>query len=514
MDMNAPAAARRSAVGRFPASLALAAWGGDLAVLLSGALAPLAFAPFDVAFVAPLSLATLFLLWLDAGPGRAAWRGWLYGLGLFGFGVSWIHESFQFSQVALPLAILLTALFVLYLAAFPALLGYLLARLSSGSGWVRVVVLFPAAWVLTEWLRGWFLTGFPWLQLGYSQLDWPLAGLAPCLGVYGVSWGVALSAGLVVKTLGGPGRMRWPYVLVLAAVWAGAWALGRVTWTESSGPVTRVALVQGNVPQDIKWRPAQRQPTLNRYLSMTRRHWGADLVVWPETAVPAFYQQAADLLAELAREGRRHGAELLTGIPVKDHDTGRYYNSVVVVGAQPGFYHKRHLVPFGEYLPLKDLLGPVVDFMHIPMSDFSAGAPDPPVLQVAGHRVGVSICYEDAFGEEVIDALPQATLLVNVSNDAWFGDSIAPAQHLQMARMRALETGRYMLRATNTGISAIIGPGGELRKIAPQFKKYTLTGEVTPMQGATPYVRLGNLPVVLTLLVLAGLGGFLSRRPG
>jgi apolipoprotein N-acyltransferase len=512
--MNGPAAARPDAVGRLVSSITLGTWAGDMTALVSGALVPLAFAPFHLAFVAPLSLATLFLLWLDARPGRAAWRGWLYGLALFGFGVSWVHESFQFSQVALPLAILLTALFVVYLAAFPALLGYLLARFSSGSRWVRVVILFPAAWVLTEWLRGWFLTGFTWLQLGYSQLDWPLAGLAPWLGVQGVGWGVALSAGLVVKTLLGAGRPRWPYVLVLAALWSGAWVLGQVSWTQSSGPVTRVALVQGNVTQDMKWRPDQRQPTLNRYLSMTRRHWEADLVVWPETAVPAFRHQATDFLAELAREAQGHGAELLVGIPVKDQDAGRYYNSVVVVGAQPGLYQKRHLVPFGEYLPLKDLLGPVVDFMHIPMSDFSAGAPEQPVLQVAGHRVGVSICYEDAFGEEVIDALPQATLLVNVSNDAWFGDSIAPAQHLQMARMRALETGRYMLRATNTGISAIIGPTGGLLGVAPQFEAYTLTGEARAMQGATPYVRFGNLPVVLTLLVLAGLGGFLSRRPG
>ena len=490
----------------------VSAWRGDLLAVGAGALAPLAFSPFDAFFLAPVSLAVLFVLWLAVTPARAAWRGWLFGLGLFGFGVSWVHESFQFSQVALPLAIVLTALLVAYLAAFPAALGYVLVRFSRGSSWLRLVGLFPAAWVLSEWVRGWFLTGFTWVQLGYSQLGWPLAGLAPILGVYGVSWAVAISAGLLVMAIRAGAGRRILYIGILAALWGLSWAMGLITWTQAAGPATKVALIQGNVPQHLKWLPSQRQPTLERYVAMTRRHWDAALVIWPETAVPAYYHQAAEFLAELGQEAYRHDSELLVGIPVKETGGSRYFNSVVAVGEQEGAYHKRHLVPFGEYIPLKGLLGPVLDLMRVPMSDFSAGSNDQSLLQAAGHRIGVSICYEDAFGEEVIEALPEATLLVNVSNDAWFGESIAPHQHLQIARMRALETGRYLLRATNTGISAIIGPAGELLAKAPQFKAHVLSGQVIPMQGSTPYGRFGNLPVVLLLLAVAGLAAALTRR--
>ena len=279
------------------------------------------------------------------------------------------------------------------------------------------------------------------------------------------------------------------------------------------GPVQDVVLVQGNVSQDVKWLAEQRGPTLMRYLTLTRRHWGVDLVVWPETAVPAFYHVAQSFLDELGAEADRHGTALLTGIAVQDPEDGRYYNSVITVGGNDGIYRKRHLVPFGEFLPLVDLLGPIVDFMKIPMSDFSAGPPEQPLLNVAGQRVGVSICYEDTFGEEVIEALPDATLLVNVSNDAWFGDSIAPAQHLQMARMRALETGRYLLRATNTGISAIIGPQGEIIGRSPQFEAHDLKGSVQGMTGMTPYARWGNWMVIMGVLVLLlGLAWLLHRR--
>ena len=502
---------RSPAVSRL---VVVGAWQGDLMALVAGALATLAFSPFDAVFLAPLSLAVLFLLWLDVTPPRAAWRGWIFGLGLFGFGVSWVHESFQFSQVALPLAIVLTALLVVYLAVFPAVLGYLLVRFSTGSSWLRVVALFPAAWVISEWVRGWFLTGFTWVQLGYSQLGWPLAGLAPTLGVYGVSWAVAISAGLLVMAIRSGRRPRMRYLGTLAALWGLAWATSLITWSEVSGPSTPVALIQGNVPQHLKWLPEQRELTLSRYVSMTRRHWDAALVVWPETAVPAYYHQAADFLAELRREALAHGAELLVGLPVKEAEGSRYFNSVIALGERQDAYHKRHLVPFGEYIPLKGLLGPLLDLMRVPMSDFSAGSEKQPLLQAAGHKIGVSICYEDTFGEELIDGLPEATLLVNVSNDAWFGESIAPHQHLQMARMRALETGRYLLRATNTGISAIIGPAGALLVSAPQFEAHVLSGEVFPMRGSTPYVRFGNLPTVLLLLVVTGLGAAFTRPRG
>ncbi len=484
---------------------------GDLLALVGGALIPLAFAPFELFPVAPVALALLFVLWLHATPRRAAWRGWLFGLGMFGLGASWVHESFEFSEVAMPVAVILTALFVFSLTLFPAITGYLLARFSPGHSRARLLGFFPAAWVLAEWVRGWFLTGFPWLNLGYSQVSWPLAGFSAWLGVYGVSWAVTVTAGLAAAVL--VERKRWGYGLALVLLWGGGWLAGRVAWTEPAGPVQEVVLVQGNVAQDLKWLPEQRGPTLALYLSLTRQHWGVDLVLWPETAVPAYFHVAEPLLDELREEAHGHGTELLVGVPVKDLQSGRYYNSVVALGEHSGVYRKRHLVPFGEYLPLVDILGPIVDLMKIPMSDFSAGPPEQPLLQVAGQRVGVSVCYEDAFGEEIIKALPDATLLVNVSNDAWFGDSIAPAQHLQMARMRAMETGRYLLRATNNGISAIIGPTGDVLARSPQFETHALRGTVQGMTGMTPYAGLGNWAVVTALIgLLCGLAWALSRR--
>jgi apolipoprotein N-acyltransferase len=245
---------------------------------------------------------------------------------------------------------------------------------------------------------------------------------------------------------------------------------------------------------------------------MTRANWTSDLIVWPETALPAFYHQAKNFLEDLGLEARANGTDLLIGLPVMDLETRRYFNSMVSVGSREAFYYKQHLVPFGEFIPFRSVLGGVLDFLKIPLSDFSTSDGHHQVLTVAGQQVGISICYEDAFGEEIIQTLPQATLLVNVSNDAWFGESVAPHQHLQMARMRALETGRPLLRATNTGVTAIIGSDGNIQSRARQFVAADLTDQVQPMHGSTPYVRTGNIPIVLILVIGLISGMMLGNR--
>jgi len=356
------------------------------------------------------------------------------------------------------------------------------------------------------------LTGFPWLALGYSQIGWPLDGLAPVLGVYGVSWGVALSAGALVLTAELSGRRRFYPLLGAAVLWLAAWAVGTLTWTQPAGEPLRVSLVQGNVPQELKWQPKQLLRTLELYLTLTDAHWDSDLIVWPETAVPTLaHRVEASFLAPLAERAREHDSEILLGIPVLDPQTDLYYNAMLTLGGERASYYKRHLVPFGEFLPLKGLLGPVLDWLKIPMSDFSSGdGGNKPLVPLLGYQVGVSICYEDAFGEEVVEALPEAAFLVNASNDAWFGDSLAPHQHLQMARMRSRETGRYLLRSTNTGISALIGPRGELLGRSPAFAEDVLSGEILPLQGMTPYARLGNAGIVLLVLGMLGAGLWLG----
>ncbi len=486
--------------------------GGDMLSLGAGAALPLAFAPHDFFFVALLSLSTLFFCWLGVSSKRAMWRGWLFGLGMFGVGVTWVHISIhEFGGVPLLLSFFLTGLFVAFLSLFPAALGYLLIRffpgLSLRSLALKLLWLMPAGWTLTEWVRGWFLTGFPWLNLGYSQIVSPLGGYAPVLGVYGVSWLVALTAGtmllLVVST---KDRWRGYYAAGAASVWIAGYLLSQVSWTHSQGESVKVSLIQGNIPQELKWLRELRQPTIDLYTERSRNHWESDLIIWPETALPNFYHREVEFLDALGVEARANGTDLLVGVLYTDPETQQYYNSMVSVGEREAFYHKQHLVPFTEYLPLKPLFGGIVDFMNVPMSDFSAGAADQQLIRVADHKVGISICFEDAFGEEIIRVIPEASFLVNVSNDAWFAGSSAPYQHLQMAQMRALETGRPLVRATNTGVSAVIQHDGRLQSVAPQYEVDVLTDTIQPMGGVTPYARLGNWPVVSGALFILLIG--------
>jgi apolipoprotein N-acyltransferase len=372
-------------------------WLEYLAALGAGALAPLAFAPFHLFVLSILSLSLLFVLWLRAEPRRALWLGWLFGLGMFAIGASWVYISIeQFGGVGLPLAVVITAVFVAAMALYPAFVGYLGVRFLCRSASLALLAGFPALWVLGEWVRGWFLSGFPWLNLGYSQVDAPLGGLAPVLGVYGVSWAAASTSGLLALTLVGSPRARVMAVLGILGLWLAGAALDSRAWTEPAGAPVRVALLQGNVEQRIKWAPEERRRTVEIYTRLTRSHWHTDLIVWPETAVPMFLHQAQeDFLGDLVGEAQEHHTDLLVGIPILDAQGGHYYNGMVSLGATPGAYRKRHLVPFGEYLPLQSLLGRVLDFLEIPMSDFSAGSREKKglLLVAAGLPIGPSMTH-------------------------------------------------------------------------------------------------------------------------
>lgn len=488
----------------------------DLLALSAGLAFPFAFAPYEQSWLAVAALAVLFAVWHGASPKRAAWRGYLFGLGQFGFGVSWVYVSMHEFGGASPFAAgLLTALFVAFFALYPALAGYLSRRWSTARPALNLLALSPLLWVLVEWFRGWFLTGFPWLQIAYSQVSSPLGKLAPLAGVYGVGCLAAMvAAGLAAFVcLPGTGRRLWPIAAGLLCLAAAKLPAGQ--WTEPAGPALPVALVQGNIAQQLKFVPGQQWRILERYVELTEDHWDAKVIVWPETAVPAFYHQLADtFFARLTEAAKLHESSLLVGVPVGDADGGpQYYNGLVSIGGdRPAAYRKRHLVPFGEFLPLKPVLGFILDILQIPLSDFSAGDARQPLLQAGGWPLMATVCYEDAFGNEGRVGLPEAAYLVNVSNDAWFGDSIAPHQHLQMARMRALETGRYMLRATNTGVTAVIGPDGKVVKQLPQFESAVLTADIEPRSGATPYVRYGDGPVVWVLLIALGILLAVRRR--
>jgi apolipoprotein N-acyltransferase len=472
-----------------------------LAALL-GTLTPLGFAPIGWFPLPILSLAGLFLLSRDATPGKAFALGWAFGLGLFLAGVSWIYVSIStYGGMPAPIAALATLLFSAFIALLPGLALLLAARLAA-PGVTRVALAMPAAWALMEWTRGWIFTGFPWLALGYSQAPAsPLAGYAPVLGVYGVSLLVALSAAALVLAKQAP-KVAAGF---LAALWLGGGGLHQVNWTKPTGAPVSVALLQGNIAQEMKFRPEKLDDTLRHYARSVLAS-EARLIVLPETALPLFRSDIPrDYLDLLGDHARGRNGDVLLGIPEDDgvdaNGAARYYNSVVSLGASPeGRYSKSHLVPFGEFVPLGFRWA--VDMMSIPLGDFARGGSDQPPLVAAGERLAVNICYEDVFGEERIHAARDATLLVNVSNDAWFGNSWAPWQHLQIGAMRSLETGRWQLRANNTGITAILDHQGHVRAQLAPFRAATLTGSAQGRQGSTLYMFWGNWAF---LFLLAGL---------
>lgn len=477
---------------------------GRLLALAAGAGLPLAFAPFALYPLALVSIALLFFAW-QTQPREAALRGFLYGVGAFAAGTSWLYISVRLvGGTPLPVALLLLGGLVAIMAAWIAAAGYVAARVGRRAVLAGLCLAMPGAWVLAEWLRGWVLTGFPWLSLGYGQIDGPLGAWAPVIGVYGVSLVLALLAGAIVAAISSAGRSRLAAIASAAFIIVATALLQGRDWTEEEGEPLRVTLVQGAVPQLLKWEPGEREATMTMYESLTRGVTDADLVIWPEAAVPAPDDLVADYLDGLRDLARGRGQQLLVGILTHDAVTGEYRNSLLALGEERGAYHKRHLVPFGEFFPVPPFVRSWMRMMNLPYSDLARGADRQAPLVARGVGLAPMICYEDAYGAEQLGLAAQSGLLVVVSNDAWFGDTIAPHQHLQIARMRALETGRPLVRATNTGISAFIDRRGRLAGSAPQFARTTLAGTVQPATGATPYLGYGNWPVVLLSLALIG----------
>lgn len=486
-----------------------------LAAALAGAANVFAFAPFGWFFIPFLSVALLLLL-VDAGsPRRAAKFGLVFGAPWFGGGMYWLYISLHdFGQAPALLALSIMVALMLVMAAYYALFCWLLVRYAPAQHAGRFVVFAPAAWLLLEWIRGWFLSGFPWFALGYSQTDSWLAGYAPVAGVFGTSFFVALAAGALALLVKGVRRDKVVAVVLLLAIPLGGWFLQAVEWTQPGGSL-RVALMQGNVAQDQKWEPDALIPTMQKYWALTENAPDVDLFVWPEAAIPALYHQLdRGYYAQVEDELLQSEQRLLTGTLVHDFDKRVYYNSAVVLGAsERRFYSKRHLVPFGEYFPVPAFVREWLRLMNLPYSDFETGT-DGSALKISPDlSVAVMICYEAVFGEELITALPEADLLVNISNDGWFGRSIGPLQHFQVSRMRAIETGRWLVRATNTGVSAIVDEHGKVLERLPQFETRVLEGDVQLREGATPYVKMGNwFAVTLSSLALLLLGVNARRR--
>ena len=483
--------------------------------LAAGALLTLAFAPFGWFWLAPLSYASLFLLWQHATPGRAFWLGWLFGCASFLGGIHWIYVSVHgFGGVPMVPAALMTGGFVAAMSLYIGAVGWMASRWFETSGLGAWLVALPALWVLVEWWRGWFLTGLGWLSAGYTQSETWLSGYAPVTGVHGVSWAVMICAGALVAFVRGSPRERSRAAVALIVVLGLAFTLKDVRWTEPKSDFVTVALVQGAVRQDLKWLPEQLPVTLELYRRLTAEAHGSQLIVLPEVAIPALYSTVQDYLQSLEDAAAAAGSTVMVGALRYDQPTGTAQNALFALGDSDAVYIKRHLVPYGEYFPVPGFIRTWLRW--VPNSDTAPGEPRQAPLELIGERIAVTICYEDVFGSEQL-AFPEATLLVNVSNDAWFGDSIAAQQHLQIAQLRAAEAGRYLVRSTNTGVSAVIDPFGRVTERLPQFEPGVLRATVQGFTGATPYFRWGNYLVVLSALAALTIQSLMTKltiRPG
>ncbi len=477
--------------------------------VILGAVCVLGFSPFYLYPISILSLIGLMHCWQQCETAKqAALTGFMFGLGLFGTGIYWIFISLH-TYGGMPgiMAGLSTFLLAAFLSLFPAITGALSKHISARQKHAFLLAV-PIFWALSDWVRSWIFTGFPWLAMGYSQLPHsPLAGYVPIFGIYGISTISVLVASLSYALLNkNMITYRRLSLAALMGIIIGGALLKTVEWSAPSGKPLSVSLLQGNIDQSIKWAPEIAEHTLNQYLKMVEQSQ-AKLIILPETAMPVLSSNIPEeMLSRLKQHGINNQGDILVGMV--ERENGEYFNSVLSYGtSQTAVYRKSHLVPFGEFIPLKTIFGWIYrDWLNMPLSDLSRGSIHQQPMPVAGEKVAVNICYEDVFGEEIIRQLPEATVLVNVSNDAWYGDSNAADQHMQFSQARALETGRMMLRATNTGATAIIDRKGYVISHAPHFVQTSLDGVVQGYTGTTPYVRWGNWPFVIfsfiTLLVL------------
>lgn len=510
-----------------------------ISCLLAGAVTPLSFAPFHLWPVGLCSLAIFGALLAQAPRAKTALLlAIIFGIGYFGTGVSWVYVSiYYFGSTSWLLAVLLTSLFITFVACVFALPFTVLPYCKPQ---MRLLLGFPLLWVISEWLRTWLLTGFPWLFVGYSHIDTPLIGWAPIGGVLFISLiSVATSSALALLFISIKNHQQAkkntdtapsettvncsPYsligiLIVVLSLWIGGYGLQFVSWTKPLTDSVSVGLVQPNIPQQLRWAPHYQETIRERLRTLSEPLWGNDWIIWSEAAIPAPYSYATDFINEIRRQAEESDTVVISGVlyekPIDNRSPQKgqqYFNSVIGLGDSEGIYHKQRLVPFGEYVPLESWLRGLIEFFNLPFSVITAGASEQKPLQVGKYLLANAICYEIAYPALVAAQAKNSHALLTISNDAWFGDSIGPLQHFEMARMRAVEIGRYVVRGTNNGVSAIIDAKGEVMQESRQFVMTQLQGSITPMEGNTPFMVLGNW-LVLGVLGMMTIVAFSMRR--
>lgn len=480
--------------------------------LAAGAVFSFALAPFHWWWLAILSPALLYATLHNRTAKHAFAIGLSYGFGLWFVGAFWLYTSIhEYGDTNALLSVLMIAIMALVMGLFSALQTWSYRRFFP-----QTPLTFAPIWVLFEWSKTWVFTGFPWLFAGYAFTERFLDSYAPLFGVFAVSFVVILLASAFVEIL----RRRFIWIIPSAVVMFGAWAVSHITFVEpkSEKPLS-VSLIQGNIPQDLKWLTEYQVKTLEIYAQLSRTEWGRDLIVWPESSIPLFQTDIEPFLKAMDEQAKSTHTAWVTGIPYWDikesqiQDYPLYYNAMMASGAEAsGLYKKQRLVPFGEYIPLSGLLSWVLPALQNDpsMSGFSRGAKDQKPFSIHGHALAAAICYEVAYPNLTRRNAAQSDFLVTVSNDAWFKGTAGPLQHLQMVQMRAKENGRWFIRATNTGVTAFIDHNGHIVSQAPIDKKAVLRGDLPAMQGQTWYNRFSDWPI-LGLSVLLLILGWLYR---
>lgn len=492
----------------------------NIIVFVLGAIIPFSYAPFNVWPIAIFSLAVFTLSLFHTTSRQAFWRALWLSVGMFGTGISWVFVSIHvFGKAPFIFAGFLTALFVIFIAIIFAAPFYFIGKWCSNNS-LLLALSVTAIWCLGEWIRTWLFTGFPWLFLGYAHIDTWLSGYAPMLGVLGISFVVILMSSLIAYAW--IEKQSLPRLAIACVAFAAFWIVGffasRIEWTEDYLQPVNVGIAQGNIPQEKKWDDDFVQPTLDRYFSLSESLWQNDWLIWPEAAIPLImnygpdYNQLTPALEKIEQKSLETNTAFVTGILYLSPSDAKFYNSLVGFGVASGIYHKQRLAPFGDYVPLSDWLGPLLELFNLPHSILELGPKGQRGLQIGSAILSPAICYEIAYPDLVANTAKSGHAIITVSNDAWFGSSIGPLQHMQIAQMRALETGRYLIRSTNNGVSAIVDDKGRKLVESQQFVQESIESTITLKRGQTPFMKTGSEPIVFVCMLLFGFCIFRGRN--
>lgn len=474
-----------------------------LLALLAGAMFSFALAPYHYWYLAIISPALLYFCVQDRTPKQALILGWIYGFGLWFVGAFWLYTSIHiYGHISSPVAVLMVAVMALLMAIFSAVQLYVYRKFFP-----QTPLTFAPVWVLFEWLKTWFLTGFPWLFVGYAFTERFFDAHAPVFGVLGVSFAVVFIACTLVHLC----KKQWFWAVPSAVMLLLTWGFAQLNFVEQKNeqPLS-VSLVQGNIDQNVKWDEQHFFKTLAIYSDLSEKEWGRDLIVWPESAIPAFQTDVQPFLQGVGAVAEQSKTAWLVGIFYRDVNTEQKYNGLISLGADTsGVYLKQRLVPFGEYIPLSGLLYWILPEAQkdVANGQLSAGQAGQAPIKVKNRDLAVAICYEVAYPNITRANAKKSDALMTISNDAWFTGTAGPWQHLQMVQMRAKENGRWFIRATNTGVTAIINQHGQIVQQVPQDVATVLRGELPSMTGRTWYNRFGDYPilVIVALLLLLSL---------